>query len=136
MWQNTVNSLRSKNFNILFQLCVSINDLLLGANLRWNSSSGKRFSIFVVLRNHAEGKSVTWPPFWNVTLFIFFADNHSATYSINGAIFIRKIPLESGFLKGIHPPFRHPRVGNTLVTNFKILKKIILLKLVARSGFM
>ena len=32
--------------------------------------------------------------------FQFLADNHSLTYCINGAIFIRKFLWESGFRKG------------------------------------
>ncbi len=32
--------------------------------------------------------------------YTFFAGNHSLTYSINGAIFIRKIPLGKWFSEG------------------------------------
>ncbi len=57
------------------------------------------FHFFVVLRNHAEGKSVISPPFWNGTLFstFFFSDNHNLTHFINGAIFIGKFYWKSGF---------------------------------------
>ncbi len=103
----------------MFQFCVSMMICYFDPNFVeicfWESV----FSIFVVLRNHAEGKSVKWPPFWNGTLFLTFfsADNHSLTYSINGAIFIRKFHWESSFLKGVpRIPVRHQRVGNTLVT--------------------
>ena len=58
------------------------------------------FSIFVVLCNHTERKSVKWLPFWNGTIFkTFLTDNHNLTYSINGVIFIRKFHWESGFLR-------------------------------------
>ena len=45
---------------------------------------------------------------WCIFFIFFFTDDHNLMYSINGAIFIRKLHWEIGFLKGVHRnPLRH-----------------------------
>ena len=61
----------------------------------------------------------------NTFFNFFFADNHSLTYSINGAIFIWEYHWENGFRKGVvgtPPPLRHQRVGNTLDTSVLMIQ--------------
>ena len=76
------------------------------------------FSIFVVLRNITEGKSVKWQRFWNGVLFNFFSQIIIIWHTLSMVQFLSENSTGKVFseVRSIGPPLGIQRVGNNLVT--------------------